>query len=92
MLHMHALVQEIPYVMMHEGKNHSGNNRFYGFCVDILERISKKAGFNYLINVSRDKKYGAKDPETGEWNGMVYQLIKHVCVQKLQRLSIFLAC
>lgn len=34
---------------MHVGKNYTGNERFYGFCVDILERLSLKIGFNYII-------------------------------------------
>ncbi|XP_033250265.1 glutamate receptor ionotropic, kainate 2 isoform X2 [Drosophila miranda] len=33
-------ILETPYVMMHYGKNFTGNERFYGFCVDILETIS----------------------------------------------------
>lgn len=64
--------------MMHQGKNYTGNSRFYGFCIDLLERVSKDAGFDYLINTAPDKKYGAKDPFTGEWNGMVALLMKHV--------------
>lgn len=67
-------------MMMHLGKNYTGNNRFYGFCVDILERISKEVGFDYLLDLVPDRKYGVKDPDTGEWNGMVHQLISHVCM------------
>lgn len=67
--------------MMHQGRNHTGNNRFYGFCIDLLELISKEAGFDYLINTSPDKKYGAQDPVTGEWNGMVALLMKHVRIR-----------
>lgn len=64
--------------MMHYGTNVTGNNRFYGFCVDILDRIAQEVGFDYIIDLVPDRKYGAKDPITGEWNGMVAQLIKHV--------------
>lgn len=63
---------------MHSGKNATGNNRFYGFCIDTLERISKEVGFDYLLDLVPDRKYGAQDSETGEWNGMVYQLMTHV--------------
>lgn len=65
--------------MMHYGKNMTGNERFFGFCVDILGRIATEVGFDYIIDLVPDKKYGAKDPDTGEWNGMVLQLMKHVC-------------
>nr|CAD7399734.1 unnamed protein product [Timema poppensis] len=67
----------IPYVMMHYDKNYTGNARFHGFCVDLLDRLSRDVGFDYILDLVPDKKYGAQDPETGEWNGMVLQLIKH---------------
>lgn len=73
-------IQETPYVMMHPWKNTTGNGRFYGFCIDTLERISKEVGFDYLLDLVPDRKYGAQDPESGEWNGMVYQLMSHVCM------------
>lgn len=72
--------QEIPYVMMHYGKNLTGNERFFGFCVDILARVAKEVGFDYILDLVPDKKYGACDPTTGEWNGMVLQLMKQVSI------------
>ncbi|XP_068900418.1 glutamate receptor ionotropic, kainate 2-like isoform X2 [Tenebrio molitor] len=70
-------ILEVPYVMMHAGKNFTGNSRFYGFCVDVLESISKEVGFDYLLDLVPDRKYGARDPSTGQWNGMVRELIQH---------------
>ncbi|XP_071050372.1 glutamate receptor ionotropic, kainate 2-like isoform X10 [Onthophagus taurus] len=70
-------ILETPYVMMHLGKNYTGNGRFYGFCVDILERISKDVGFNYLLDLVPDRKYGVRNQKTGEWNGIVQELILH---------------
>lgn len=67
--------------MMHYSKNITGNDRFYGFCVDILDRISQEVGFEYILDLVPDRKYGAKDPNTGEWNGMVAQLMKHVSTE-----------
>lgn len=64
--------------MMHDSKNYTGNARFYGFCVDILDRVAQQVGFDYILDLVPDRKYGAKDPVTGEWNGMVSQLMKHV--------------
>lgn len=68
--------------MMHYGKNLTGNERFFGFCVDILARVANEVGFEYILDLAPDKKYGAKDPTTGEWNGMVFQLMKHVSVKR----------
>ncbi|XP_017467765.1 PREDICTED: glutamate receptor ionotropic, kainate 2-like isoform X2 [Rhagoletis zephyria] len=70
-------ILETPYVMMHYGKNFTGNERFFGFCVDILELIARDIGFEYILDLVPDRKYGAQDPFTGEWNGMVAQLMKY---------------
>ncbi|XP_025205516.1 glutamate receptor ionotropic, kainate 2 isoform X1 [Melanaphis sacchari] len=70
-------IVEFPYVMMHLEKNYTGNARFYGFCVDLLEIIAKQVGFDYILDLVPDNKYGAQDPVTLEWNGIVEQLIKH---------------
>lgn len=64
--------------MMHYEKNYTGNSRFYGFCVDLLEVVAKEVGFTYRMELVQDRKYGAKDPETGEWNGIVNELMRHV--------------
>lgn len=66
----------------------TGNERFFGFCVDILARVASEVGFEYILDLAPDKKYGAKDPNTGEWNGMVFQLMKHVSVAR-ENLSYF---
>lgn len=66
--------------MMHRGKNYTGNARFFGFCVDLLEIIAKQVGFDYILDLVPDNKYGAQDPDTLEWNGIVEQLIKHVSI------------
>lgn len=59
-------------------KNFTGNRRFFGFCVDVLDTISREVGFDYLLDLVPDKKYGARDPDTGVWNGMVRELMLHV--------------
>lgn len=56
----------------------TGNDRFEGFCVDIIKEIAKLRGFNYTIVLSPGMAYGSKDPETGEWNGIVRELMDHV--------------
>lgn len=74
--HVHG--QEMPYVMMRHEKNYTGNSRFYGFCVDLLAAVAREVGFSYRLELVSDRKYGAQDPETGEWNGIVRELIRHV--------------
>lgn len=55
-----------------------GKDLFEGFCIDLLHRISELAGFDYRIELVPDGKYGVFDFESGEWNGMVRQLIDKV--------------
>ncbi|CRK95897.1 CLUMA_CG009343, isoform A [Clunio marinus] len=68
-------ILQVPYVMIHTGKNTTGNARFYGFCIDVLERISKIIGFNYILDLVHDRKYGAKDPISGDWNGEIFKTV-----------------
>ncbi|XP_011169100.1 glutamate receptor ionotropic, kainate 2 isoform X2 [Solenopsis invicta] len=70
-------ILETPYVMMHYEKNYTGNSRFYGFCVDLLAAVAREVGFSYRLELVPDRKYGARDPETGEWNGIVRELMRH---------------
>ena len=53
-----------------------GNDRFKGYCVDLLEKISKICGFNYTIKPVEDGLYGAL--VDGKWNGLVSELIDKV--------------
>ena len=51
-------------------------------------------GFNYVIELVPDKKYGALDPDTGEWNGIVRQILEKVhtidyLIIKLNRILIY---
>ena len=54
--------------------NHTGNAKWEGYCVDMLELLAKKLGFKYIIHESYDKQYGAKDEKTQEWTGMVNEI------------------
>uniref|UniRef100_T1JJ21 Glutamate receptor ionotropic, kainate 2 n=1 Tax=Strigamia maritima TaxID=126957 RepID=T1JJ21_STRMM len=67
-------IEEIPYVMVKKD-NITGNERFDGFCIDLLKVISSIVGFKYRIELVPDGKYGAPDKETGEWSGIVRQLL-----------------
>ncbi|XP_071568974.1 glutamate receptor ionotropic, kainate 2 isoform X4 [Temnothorax nylanderi] len=66
---------EQPYVMLKSGGNFSGNTRYEGFCIDLLKEIAHMVGFTYRIELVPDGKYGVYDYETGEWNGIVRQLM-----------------
>lgn len=56
------------------------NELFEGFCIDILRLIAKMVGFEYDIKLVPDGKYGVYDLETGEWNGIVRELMDKVSI------------
>ncbi len=55
----------------------NGNDRFEGYCLDLLKELSNILGFTYEVRLVSDGKYGAQN-DKGEWNGMVRELIDHV--------------
>ncbi|XP_070509681.1 glutamate receptor ionotropic, kainate 2 [Chironomus tepperi] len=67
--------EEKPYLMIKEG-NFTGNDRFEGFCIDLLKGIAAQVGFQYVIKLVPDGIYGVYNPETKTWNGIVRELIE----------------
>ncbi|ULU00584.1 hypothetical protein L3Y34_001207 [Caenorhabditis briggsae] len=50
-----------------------GNNKFEGFCIDLLKLLADKIeGFNYVIKLGT--KAGSKQPD-GSWDGMIGELL-----------------
>ncbi|XP_063237627.1 glutamate receptor ionotropic, kainate 2-like [Bacillus rossius redtenbacheri] len=68
-------ILEQPYVMFRTDANLSGNARYEGFCIDLLREVAAMVGFEYRIHLVPDGKYGVYDLDTGEWNGIVRQLM-----------------
>lgn len=55
-----------------------GKERFEGYCIDLLQKLSEILGFKYEIRLVEDGKYGVKEDTTQQWNGMVRELMDHV--------------
>nr|XP_023648269.1 glutamate receptor 4 isoform X1 [Paramormyrops kingsleyae] len=65
-----------PYVMLKKNwEMFEGNDQYEGYCVDLASEIAKHIGIKYQISIVPDGKYGARDPETKIWNGMVGELV-----------------
>ncbi|XP_015419623.1 PREDICTED: glutamate receptor ionotropic, kainate 1 [Myotis davidii] len=72
----HHLLEE-PYVMYRKSDQPLfGNDRFEGYCLDLLKELSSMLGFIYDVRLVPDGRYGAQDDQ-GEWNGMVRELMDH---------------
>ncbi|KAF2343310.1 Ionotropic glutamate receptor L-glutamate and glycine-binding domain [Trinorchestia longiramus] len=50
-----------------------GNDRFEGFSVDLMDEIAQEIGFNYILDIH--SFYGNKDPQTGEFSGVIGDLV-----------------
>lgn len=57
--------------------------------MELLDEIARISKFSYIVDINPDGAYGVKNPVTGEWNGVVKQLMSHV---SLYLLSFFLQC
>uniref|UniRef100_A0A8C6P5J2 Glutamate receptor n=1 Tax=Nothobranchius furzeri TaxID=105023 RepID=A0A8C6P5J2_NOTFU len=80
--------RENPYVMVKKSdKELVGNDRYEGYCMDLLKELSNILGFTYEVRLVGDGKYGAQN-DKGEWNGMVRELIDHVADLAVAPLTI----
>lgn len=70
--------------MLKSDRNLTGNDRFEGFCIDLLRTISDLLGFNYDLYLVPDKKFGAENTSSGEWNGLVKEIIEKVEQKKVK--------
>jgi len=71
--------QSEPYGMLKETPEKlEGNAQFEGFGIELIDELSKKLGFSYTFYLQPDNKYGGLDPKTGEWNGMLREIIDNV--------------
>ncbi|XP_046723522.1 glutamate receptor 4b isoform X4 [Silurus meridionalis] len=69
-------IMEGPYVMLKKNwEMYKGNDRYEGYCVDLAYEIANHIGIKYKISIVPDGKYGARDPDTKIWNGMVGELV-----------------
>ncbi|XP_057705555.1 glutamate receptor 1a isoform X1 [Corythoichthys intestinalis] len=69
-------ILESPYVMLKT--NHDklvGNDKYEGYIVELAAEIAKHVGYQYKLKIVSDGKYGAKDPDSKMWNGMVGELV-----------------
>jgi len=59
-----------------DGKPLIGNDRFEGFCVDMIKIVAQKANFSYILQNVSDGNYGSL--VNGTWNGMIGEVITEV--------------
>ena len=71
--------QAPPFVMRKDPKSSPNTTQeFEGLSIDILEELKNRLKFNYRIYLVPDGKFGVRDRSTGQWNGIVEQILNKV--------------
>ncbi|XP_035666987.1 glutamate receptor ionotropic, delta-2-like isoform X2 [Branchiostoma floridae] len=65
-------ILEAPFTM--KEKTADGSYKYTGFCVDMINELSRMLKFDYDLYEVPDRTYGAMTDD-GEWSGMVGQLV-----------------
>lgn len=71
-----------PYAIKEAGGN------FSGYVPELMEKIAGLLEFQYEIKEVSDGKYGSPDNETGQWNGMIGEVMSGVADLAAADLSI----
>lgn len=68
----------------------TGNDRFEGFCIDLIQELSKMLGFNYTFIVQKDGNNGNFDRKTKMWDGMIGEVLRGVSFTKIKVVILYL--
>ena len=68
-----GLVEEEPFIL--KSKDCNGTDCYSGYCIDLVNRLSNDLNFTFEYLEPVDQKFGSKDASTGQWNGMVADLM-----------------
>ncbi|XP_071819367.1 glutamate receptor ionotropic, kainate 2-like isoform X2 [Apostichopus japonicus] len=73
-----ATITETPYVMLKKVQSgvefENNNDRYEGYCVDLLKLLAQRINFNYELNPIKSRIYGT-DNGKGEWDGLIGELM-----------------
>ena len=47
-----------------------------GYCIDLLKLLMREVGFSVSIQVVKDGKYGALNHTTGQWTGLIGEVVR----------------
>ena len=53
----------------------SFEEKYEGYVVDFVKYLAEEVKFKYKFHIVGDGNYGGKNPDTGEWNGMIRELL-----------------
>ena len=53
----------------------SFEEKYEGYVIEFVKYLAEEVKFKYKFQLVGDGKYGGLNPKTGEWNGMIRELI-----------------
>lgn len=62
---------------MVRSSNTSTASPYYGYVIDLLDRLAEIVGFSYSLHVTQDGSFGFEQPD-GSWNGIIGELVRKV--------------
>lgn len=62
-------IKNIPWTFMED-------NKWKGYCIDLIEKLAKEMNFKYELVVK--DAFGEVDPITNKWNGLIGGLVEGV--------------
>lgn len=69
-------IRNEPYFMNKQTtKIETGNARYEGYAIDLIDELSRLVNFDYVFKEVDDGKYGKFDEEKKEWNGMIREVM-----------------
>ena len=60
----------------------TGNDRYEGFCIDLIKELAQMLGFNYTFIQQPDNKYGSCNRTTEICDGMLGKVQNQVRIQR----------
>lgn len=69
----------------------TARSQLTGFCIDLIENLQSMLKFEYSLHLSKDGYYGALDLDSGQWNGMMKELLEHVSTSEII-LTVWIFC
>lgn len=60
------------------GEPLTGNDRFEGFCKDLIDALSVKLKFKYEFFITEGDTYGRHDEATDRWSGLIGDILDRV--------------
>lgn len=82
-------IRNEPYFMNKQTiKSEKGNARYEGYAIDLIDELSRLVDFDYVFKEVEDGKYGKYDEQSGEWNGMIHEVMNGKADLAIADLSI----